>query len=84
MYHITTRVDILYILSLIYIFMESTKDSQWKVVKRILWYIVGITGYGIWYLTSKGNLHGGYTYIDFVGSIGDQKSTYVNAFQLGR
>ncbi|XP_059066281.1 uncharacterized mitochondrial protein AtMg00810-like [Cryptomeria japonica] len=42
-----TRSDIMYGVSLISRFMESPKDSHWEVGKRILRYVAGNKGYGI-------------------------------------
>jgi hypothetical protein len=53
MYLTTTRPDIAYATSFISRFMESPKDSHWKVGKRILRYIAGTTTYGLWYTTSE-------------------------------
>lgn len=43
MYLIATRLDIMYAISLISMFMESRKYSQWQVGKIILRYIVRTT-----------------------------------------
>ena len=40
----TTRPDLMYDVSLISRFMESPKDSHWKVGKIILRYVVGTLG----------------------------------------
>ena len=50
MYLTTTRPHITYATSYISRFMESPKDSHWKVGKRILKYIAGTTIYGFWYI----------------------------------
>jgi len=49
MYLIATRLDIMFAVSLFSIFMESLKNTYWKVGKRILIYIVEITNFGIQY-----------------------------------
>ena len=49
MYMIATRLDIMYSVSFISIFIESPQNSHWQVGKRILRYIVGTMGYGILY-----------------------------------
>ena len=61
MYLTATRPDLMYDVSLISIFMESPKDSHWKVGKIILRYVAGTLGYGLWTLIhhtilSKGKL----------------------------
>jgi hypothetical protein len=60
MYLTTTRPDIAYATSFISRFMESPKDSHWKVGKRILRYIAGTTTYGLWYTTSADSMLTGY------------------------
>ena len=40
---------LMYVVSLISIFMESPKDSHWKVGKIIMRYVAGTLGYGIQY-----------------------------------
>lgn len=48
MYLTATRPNIMYVVSLINRFMEPPKDSDSQVSKRILRYIVGRRGYGIY------------------------------------
>ena len=52
MYLTATRPDLMYVVSVISIFMESPKDSHWKVGKRILRYVAGTLGYVLWYTRS--------------------------------
>ena len=61
MYLTATRADITYATSYISSFVESPKDSHWKVGKRILRYIVGTTTYGLWYIASPDSMLVGYT-----------------------
>ena len=49
MYLTATRPDLMYAVSLISRFMESPKNSHWNVGKRILRYVAGTLGYGLWY-----------------------------------
>ena len=83
MYLNATRFDLMYDVSLISRFMESPKDSHWKVGKRILRYVVGTLGYGLWYTHTPDNTLTGYTDIDFAGSLDDRKSTFGYVFHLG-
>ena len=53
MYLTATRPDIVYDVSLISRFMDSPKDSHWKVGKRILRYVSGTKYLGIMYSTSE-------------------------------
>ena len=84
MYLTATRPDIAYATSYISRFMESPKDSHWKVGKRILRYIAGTTTYGLWYTASPDSMLTGYTDIDYAGSIDDRKSTSRYAFLFGK
>jgi hypothetical protein len=77
MYLTTTRPDIMYAVSLLSRFMESPKDTHWKVGKRILRYIAGSVNEGICYTSSENDCLIGYTDNDFAGSIDDEKAHLV-------
>jgi hypothetical protein len=47
MYLTTRRPDIMFVVSLISGFMETSKSTHWQAGKRILRYIVGTTDFGI-------------------------------------
>ena len=47
MYLTATRPDLMYAVSLVSIFIDSPKNSQWNVGKRILRYVAGTLGYGL-------------------------------------
>jgi transposase InsO family protein len=83
MYLTATRPDLMYAVSLISRFMESPKDSHWKVGKRILRYVAGTAGYGLWYTRTSDCTLTGYTDSDFAGCIDDRKSTAGYAFHFG-
>ena len=83
MYLTTTRPNLMYVVSLISIFMESPKDSHWNVGKRILRYVAGTLGHGLWYTHTPDNTLTGYTNSDFASSLDDRKSTSGYAFHLG-
>ena len=83
MYLIATRPNLIYVVSLISIFMESPKDSHWKVGKGIMRYVVGTLGYGLWYTHTPDNTLTGYIDSDFAGGIDDRKSTSSYYFHLG-
>ena len=53
MYLTTTRSDIMQGVSLISRFMETPKDTHWRVGKRILRYIFGTRDCGIMYASTK-------------------------------
>jgi hypothetical protein len=83
LYLIATRPDIMYATSLVSRFMESPKDSHWKMEKRILRYVAGTLKFGLWYTKSDSNQLSSYTDSDFAGSLDDRKSTSGHVFQLG-
>ena len=82
MYLTATRPDLMYAVSLISRFMESPKNSHWNVGKRILRYVAGTLGYGLWYTHTPDNTLTRYTDSDFAGSLDDRKSTYGYAFDF--
>eukprot|EP00253_Pinus_taeda_P030278 PITA_30278 len=49
MYLITTSPDMMYVVSLVLRFMETSKETHWQVEKRILRYVNGTKQYGILY-----------------------------------
>jgi hypothetical protein len=83
LYLTATRPDIMYATNLVSRFMESPKDSHWKMEKRILRYVLGTLNFGLWYTKSDSNQLYGYTDSDFAGSLDDRKSTSRHFFQLG-
>lgn len=83
MYLTTTKPDNMYAVNIISKFMESPKDSHWKIDKRILRCIAGTTQHDIMYKASKKISLLRYTNSDFTGSIDDWKGTSSCAFQLG-
>lgn len=83
MYLTTTRLDIMYGVSLISRFMGTPKNSHWQAGKRLVRYIAGTMNHGILYSTSNNLQLVGYTDSDFAGSIDDRKSTSGYAFHLG-
>ena len=67
MYLIATRTNLMYVVGLISIFIDSTKDSHWKVGKIIMRYLARTIGYRLWYTHSPYSTLIGYTVIDFCG-----------------
>ena len=53
MYLTTTRTDIMFVVSLISIFMETPKSTHWQDGKMILRYVVGTTNYGVLYTSDS-------------------------------
>jgi hypothetical protein len=83
LYFTATRPDIMYAASLVSRYMESPKDSHWKMVKWILRYVAGTLNFGLWNTQSDNNHLSGYIDDDFVGSLDDRKSTSGHVFHLG-
>jgi len=82
--HLTaTRPDLMYVVRLIYRFMESPKDSHWKVGKIILRYVVGTVGHGLWYTRTSECTLTGYKDNGFAGCIDDWKRKSGYAFHFG-
>ena len=85
MYLIATKRDIVYVVSLISIYMESPKDSHWQARKIILRYVSGTRNHGIFYSRSNEFKLIGHTYSDCARRTDDRKSTfgYVFYFVIG-
>ena len=83
MYLTTTRPDVMFSMSLISRFMETSKSTHWQAWKRILRYVVGTTNFGIQYTSSLNFELIRYTDSDFEGSIDDRKITSGYVFSLG-
>eukprot|EP00253_Pinus_taeda_P026863 PITA_26863 len=71
MYLIATRLDIMYVVSLVSRFMETPKETHWQAAKMILRYVNGTKQYGILYTTTSDFRFVGYTDIDWAGSVDD-------------
>jgi len=55
MYLTTTRPDIMYVVSLVSRFMETSKETHWQAAKRILRYVNGTKEYVILYVATPSN-----------------------------
>jgi hypothetical protein len=82
-YLIEKRHDIMYGVNLISRFMETPKESHWKVGKIILRYVNGTKDFGVIYSTSEDFRLIGYTDNDCGGNIDDMKSTFGYTFDFG-
>jgi hypothetical protein len=83
LYLTTTRPDIMYAANLVSRYMESPKDSHWKMVKQILRYVAGTLNFGLWYTQSDDNHLSSHTDSDFASNLDDRKSTSGHVFHLG-
>jgi hypothetical protein len=84
LYLTTTRPDIMYATNFVSRFMESPKDSHWKMAKRILRYVAGTLNFGLWYTQSDDNHLSGYTDSDFAGNLDDGKAPQDMLFTWAR
>ncbi|XP_059075069.1 secreted RxLR effector protein 161-like [Cryptomeria japonica] len=85
MYLTTTRPDIMYVVSLVSLFMQDPHELHWRAAKFFLRYVSGTQNFGIQYSpTDKFELVG---YIDsnWASSVDDRNSTssYVFSFVFG-
>jgi hypothetical protein len=83
LYLTTTMPDIMYAADYVSRFMESPKDSHWKMEKMILRYVVGTLNFVLWYTQSDDSHLSDYIENDFAGSLDERKSTSGHAFYLG-
>ncbi|XP_031272083.1 secreted RxLR effector protein 161-like [Pistacia vera] len=83
MYLIATRPDLMFAMSLISRYMAKPTELHLMAAKRILQYLQGTIGLGVFY--KKGGREGlvGYTDSDYVGDVEDRKSTSGYVFMLG-
>ncbi|XP_039006133.1 secreted RxLR effector protein 161-like [Hibiscus syriacus] len=78
-----TRPDIIYAVGLVSRFMEHPKQDHWSAAKRILRYVKGTTGYGLFYTHSENSKLVGYSDSDYGGDLDDRKSTTGYLFHIG-
>lgn len=83
MYLTATRPDLMYGVSLISRFMANPTEQHWLAAKRLLRYLKGTTGLGIFYKKGGCKELIAYTYSDFAGDLDDRKSTSGYVFFLG-
>ncbi|XP_039036454.1 secreted RxLR effector protein 161-like [Hibiscus syriacus] len=78
-----TRPDITYAVGLVSRFMENPKQDHWIAAKRILRYVKGTTGHGLFYTGSENSKLVGYSDSDYGGDLDDRKSTTGYLFHIG-
>ncbi|XP_074343025.1 secreted RxLR effector protein 161-like [Apium graveolens] len=78
-----SNTDITYGVSLISRFMEQPKKTHWEAEKRILRYVQGILGDGLYYQKTNDSKVLGYCDSNWAGSVDDSKSTSENVFFVG-
>ena len=83
MYLTTTRPDIMYSVSLISRYMENPTELHLLAAKRILRYLQGTRGLGIYYKKGEKSSLVGFTDSDYAGDQDDRRSTSGYVFMLG-
>ena len=78
-----TRPDLAFSVGMVSRFMEEPRSSHWKAAKRILQYIQGSKGMGLFYSMSKEYKLRAYSDSDWCGDIDDIKSTSGYVFYIG-
>ncbi|XP_074341862.1 secreted RxLR effector protein 161-like [Apium graveolens] len=78
-----TRPDIMYAVGLVSRYMEKPKQDHFMAAKRILRYIKGTLGHGLFYSHSQNVKLVGYSDSDYDGDLDDGKSTSRYAFHIG-
>ncbi|KAJ0556958.1 putative RNA-directed DNA polymerase [Helianthus annuus] len=78
-----TRPDILFSVSLISRFMQKPTAIHLGAAKRILRYIAGTVGHGLWYGRTKTVKLEGFTDSDWASSYEDRKSVSAYMFSIG-
>ncbi|XP_074350022.1 secreted RxLR effector protein 161-like [Apium graveolens] len=78
-----TRPNIMYAVGLVSRYMEKSKQDHFMAVKRILRYIKGTLGHGLFYSHSQNVKLIGYSDSDYGGELDDGKSTSGYAFDIG-
>ena len=83
MYLTTTRLDIMYSVSLVSRYMESPTEMHLLAAKRILRYLQGTKDFGIFYQTGEKSDLIDFTDNDYAGDQENRKSTFGYVFMLG-
>lgn len=82
MFLIATRLDLMFIVSLISKYMEHPTESYLLVAKRILRYVKGTIGFEVFYKKGGDEELIDYTNNDHVGDQDDKKSTLGYVFMM--
>ncbi|PHT78116.1 hypothetical protein T459_16168 [Capsicum annuum] len=83
MYLTVTRPGVMHVVSLISSFMKLPREMHLQASKRILWYLNGISNFGIVYQMKAVGDSVGYTNSDYAGNLEDRKSTSRYVLILG-
>ena len=83
MYLTTTRLDIMFIVTLLSIFMHCASEVHFQAAKRIVRYIKGTTNYGIKYSYCQNFKLHDFSDSEWASSIDDMRSTTGFCFSFG-
>ena len=83
LYLTTVDLTLYLVLISVLIFQAFSKESHLFAVKRIIKYVNGTLGYGIWFILDTNADIAGYTDADWAGSADDRKSTSGGCFYVG-
>ena len=78
---ICTRPDIFFTMGMVSRYQSNPRQTHWKAVKRILWYLKGTADYSLCYQGNDLHLMG-YTNADWGGNLDERKSTSGYVFLL--
>jgi len=82
-YLTNTRPDLSYAVNILSFFIQQPWDNHWNATKRVLRYIQGTKYFGLLYKKTKNFVLGGFSDVDFAGSIDDQTSTSSYLMNMG-
>ena len=83
MYLVNTRPDICYTVNQLSQAMVKPTKLFWKAGKHVLCYLIGTSGYGLWYKQEDVVKLCGFTDADWAGSQTDRKRTSGGIFNIG-
>ena len=83
LYLTASRPDIAFSVGICARFQACPKESHLFAVKRIIKYVNGTLGHGIWFTLGTNAKIAGYTDADWAGSADDRKSTSGGCFYVG-
>jgi hypothetical protein len=82
MYLTATRPDLMFVVSLISMYMERPTETHLQAAKRVLRYVKGTVNFGLFYKKGGTKELVGYTDSDYAGDQNDRKSTSGHVFVL--
>ncbi|XP_071722286.1 secreted RxLR effector protein 161-like [Rutidosis leptorrhynchoides] len=83
LYLCANRPDLSYSVGVCARYQANPKQSHVKAVKRIVRYVSGTTGLGLWYTKDTNGVLVGYSDADMAGCVDDRRSTSGGCFYLG-